>query len=200
MSVKRILTVATAIAAIALAGPVEAADANGKFVVLGLGGTPCSAFGEAIQKKDAAALNGYGSWILGYYSSYNRLVSGTFDAVPSIDLNTTISVVGSACRAMPKASLEQATFSVLKGFEPIRQQAESETVTLSNDGKTFVVRAETIKFVERRLKELGYYKSTETGKASPQLIQALKAFQTAQKIPTSGFPTLGTVARISTAK
>lgn len=189
-----------AAAAVALASTAQAADSAGKFVVVGLGGTPCSAFDEAIKKKDATALNSYASWILGYYSSYNRFVSGTFDAVPSSDLNATIAVVANACRATPKASLEQMTFSVLKGFEPIRLKADSEVVMLSNEGKSFTARAETIRYVERRLKELGYYKGPESGKPSPQLVQALKAFQTAQKIPASGFPTLGTVARISNAK
>lgn len=190
-------TVAGVALSLGMGDMAHAADTTGKFTVRGIGSSPCSAFNSAVQSKDDGALKAYASWLLGYYSAYNRLVSGNFDAVPSADVNATISVVASACQRSPAIPVEQVTFSVLRSFAPLRLQAESPLVTLTSDGKSIELREETLRFVERRLKELGHYKGQETGKPSPQIVQAIKAFQTAQKIPVNGLPNLFTLVRIA---
>lgn len=196
-SALRIATVAGATLSMFIGGTANAADTSGKFAVRGIGGSPCSAFTAALQSKDEGAIKAYISWVLGYYSAYNRMVSGNFDAVPSSDLNAMISIVAGACQRSATVPVEQVTFNVLRSFAPLRLQAESPLVTLTSEGKTLEVREETLKFVERRLKELGHYKGLETGKASTQIVQAIKAFQSAQKIPATGLPNLVTLIRIA---
>lgn len=178
------------------AGTAHAGDAAGKFSVRGVGSAPCSAYTTAVTAKDEAAINRYASWILGYVSAYNRLSEKTFDAIPGTEGKDALALTMGVCQSAPNERLEQVLFSVLRGLNDIRLTSDTAMVTLTSDGKTRVVREETLRYVERRLKDLGFYKGAETGKASPQIVQAIKAYQTAQKMPADGLPNMPTLLRI----
>lgn len=183
--------------ALALGGGTgHAADAAGKFSVRGAGSSPCSAYTAAVNAKDEVAVNRYASWILGYISAYNRLVGQTFDAIPSAEGKDALALTMGVCQGAPNDRLEQAVFSVVRGINSIRLTSDSAMITLTSDGRSLAIREETLRYLERRLKELGHYKGLETGKASQQIVQAIKAYQTAQKLPANGLPDFSTLLHI----
>lgn len=187
---------AVTVALLFSAGSAQAADAAGKFSVRGVGSTPCSAFVAAINSKDEAALNRYASWVMGYVSAYNRQQDQTFDALPTGEGKDFLALTLGVCQASPNDRLEQAVFSGLRGLNEIRLTSDSAMVTLTGDGKTLAIREETLRYLERKMKALGYYKGQETGKPSPQIVQAIKAFQTEQKIQATGLPNFSTLLTI----
>lgn len=177
-----------------------AADAGGKFSVRGVGSDRCESLSAAFSKKDDAAVNRYVSWILGYASASNKFSTQTYDALPSKDGRDLIALIVGYCQQNAAVPIEVSTSRVLGGLKAVRLTQESPLVSFSSEGKALEIREESVRFIERTLKISGYYKGAETGKSSPQLIAAIKAFQVAQKLPATGLPDINTLIRAAVRK
>lgn len=173
-----------------------AATAAGKFSVRGVGGDRCEAVSAAFKAKNNAAVARYVAWSTGYTSAFNRLVTQTFDSVPMKDGRDLLALTLSFCNANPKEQFEGAMFQVVRALGPLRLTGESPLVTLTSDGKTHELREETVRLVETRLKALKLYSNAPTGKASPQLTSAIKAFQQSKKLAVTGLPDMVTLLRL----
>lgn len=180
----------------ASASPTFAADAAGKYSVRGVGGARCDAVVAAFTAKNTPAVESYVSWMLGYASAYNHVVSGTFDAIPTKDGRDLVSLVLGLCQSNAAIQLETSTFRVLRAVANLRLTGETPLVTLTSDGKSFELRQETVRLVQGRLKALKLYNGAENGETNPQLIAALKAYQTSQKLPATGLPDISLLIRL----
>ena len=178
------------------ANPAHAADTAGKFNVRGIGGAQCDAVLTAFNTKNAAAVDSYVSWVMGYATAYNRLVPGTFDAIPTKDGRDLISLVLGLCQSNASLQLEASTFRVLRAITPLRLTNETPMVTLTSDGKSVELRQETIRLVQGRLKTLKLYSGTVDGQLNAQLIAAIKAYQTGKKLPPTGLPDISLLIRL----
>lgn len=192
--------IAIAVGALALTASVSsgaiAATTAGKFAVRGVGSDRCEAVSAAFKNKDGAAVGRYAAWTMGYASAFNRLVTNTFDAVPMKDARGLLAITLTVCNANPKGQFESATFQVLRALGPLRLTGESPLVTLTSDGKTHELHEETVRLVEIRLKALKFYSNAPTGKTSPQLTSAIKAFQQSKKLAASGLPDMATLIQL----
>lgn len=196
----RSATVAASIALLALSAPVHAADKSGRFVVRGGGSDLCSSYSKAFETKNTQAIERYAAWIFGYASATSKLSPQTLDVSPSSDGRDILAFVLNICQTKPAIALEAATATVFSGLGAIRPTVDGPIVTFNADGKSLGVRDETVRFAERKLKAAGYYKDAEGGKATPQLIAAIKKFQTEQKLSVSGLPDIRTLIRLAAQK
>lgn len=180
--------------------PAMAADTGGKFAVRGVGSARCDLVTASFSAKNTAQVESYASWIMGYVSAYNKAVSGNYDALPTKDGRDLISLVLGLCQSNAAASLEATTFRVLRALSVLRLTSETPMVTFSNDGKTAELRQETVKFLQGRLKALKFFNGAENGEGSPQLVTAIKAYQTSKKIAATGLPDITLLIRLSQEK
>lgn len=198
MSFVRVIKFAAAAVLFAAAiTPVMAADSGGKYAVRGVGSARCDLVTAAFSTKNAAQSEAYASWIMGYVTAYNKVVAGNFDALPTKDGRDLISLVLGLCQSNATAPLEATTFRVIRAIAALRLTSDTSPVTFTSDGKTAELRQETVKYVQARLKALKFYSGAETGEATPQLIAAIKTYQTNKKIPITGLPDIALLIRLS---
>ena len=197
MSSMRSFTLAALVLTAASASyPALAADKDGRFSVRGLGSAKCSELTLAIENKDSASIQLYGSWFLGYLSASNRLISQTFDAIPATSVNDVIGVVAVLCRRTPDALVETATYQALEALNAVRLRQDSPLLTMQDGARSLKIRQEALMFVQTELASAKLYKGPADGKPSPELARSIRAFQKAQKLPETGLPDMDVILRL----
>lgn len=185
--------VMAAAAATGMTSNALASDAQGQFSVRGAGGQTCAVALDAVAKQNKDAVRDQASWIMGWMTASNHLQPGTFDGLPTKDGKELVQFIHGLCRSQPALTLEAATAAVARALAPLRLTRTSPEVVVTSDGKSVILREETIRLAERKLKEGGYYKGNETGASSAALIAAVRKFQEAKKLPATGLPDLRTL-------
>jgi hypothetical protein len=184
---------------ICLSPAANAADKDGRFSVRGLGGSKCSDLAAAVSQKNTALIQAYSAWLGGYLTASNRLISQTFDVVPSTSATDAVGLVSVVCQANPTNLVESATYQALEAMNSIRIRQDSPLVTVQEGGKSLVIRQEALITVQTELTRAGLFNGAADGKASPALAQAVRAFQKAQKLPESGLPDIDVLIRLKLA-
>jgi hypothetical protein len=177
----------------------QAADKDGRFSVRGLGSSKCSDMAAAVDQKNSNLIPLYAAWLSGYLTAANRLISQTFDALPSTSGTDPVGLVTVVCRANPGNLVETAAYQAMEALNSIRIRQDSPLVTIQDGGKSLVIRQEALIMVQGELARLGLFKGAADGKASPALAQAVRGFQKAQKLPESGLPDLDVLIRLKLA-
>ncbi len=177
----------------------HAADKDGRFSVRGLGGSKCSDLAAAVSQKNTALIQAYSTWLGGYLTATNRLISQTFDVVPSTPATDAVGLVSVVCQANPNNLVESATYQALGAINSIRIRQDSPLVAVQEGSKSLVIRQEALITVQTELARAGLFKGAADGKASPALVQAVRAFQKAQKLPESGLPDIDVLIRLTLA-
>jgi len=176
--------------------PAHAADKDGRFSVRGLGSSKCSELTTAIEKKESASIQLYGSWLSGYVSASNRLISQTFDAIPGTSANDVLGVVAVLCGRNKDGLVESATYQALEALNPVRLRQDSPLITMQDGARTLKIRQEALMFVQTELASAKLYKGSADGKPSPELARSIRAFQKAQKLPETGLPDMDVIVRL----
>jgi len=105
-----------------LAGTASAADANGKFLVVGEGAPTCSVFNEVFSKGDSAAIVKYAAWAHGYATALNETLNGTYDVLGGKSLDDFIVDIALACQTDATQSFHTATRATLTAYYPARTE------------------------------------------------------------------------------
>jgi hypothetical protein len=177
----------------------HAADTGGRFAVRGLGSSKCSDLTTVIGQKNTTLIQLYAAWLAGYVTASNRLISQTFDAIPSTVGSDVVGLVSVICARNPNALVETSTYQVLEALNAIRVRQDSPVVTMQEGGKTLAIRQEALTLVQTELASKGLYKGPADGKPSPALVKAISAFQKAQKLPETGLPDIDVLVRLKMA-
>ena len=185
---KSVLASCAAITLAVLPGAAAAADAQGNFAVRGIGSESCAQVNEQVAKKDANLGVTMESWVGGYLSSMNRLQGDTFDASPILQTAALTQLVVNLCQRTPKSAVETVTYDIFKALTPARVRAASTNVSATADGKTIVLRKETLVALQTALARQGLDKESPTGLFTPATSAALKAFQVKAKLAQTGLP------------
>ena len=181
--------------AMLMATPAAAVDEKGSYAVRGIGSDRCDALTAAMTAKDRTKLERYAVWLLGYLSASNRLISKTFDAVPSLAATDVLGMVALVCKNQPAVLVDTAASQALIMLSPIRLVGDSPIIEVSNSGRTMSVRKEALVALQRNLAAKHGYKGPIDGAMSPQLAKAITEFQQKEKLPGSGLPDLDTLIR-----
>jgi len=121
-------------------------------------------------------------------SSLNRLQGDTFDASPILQTAALTQMVVNVCQRAPKSAVETVTFDIFKALSPARVRAASTNVSATADGKTVILRKETLVGIQNALLRQGVSKEPATGLFTPQTSAALKSFQAKNKLTATGLP------------
>lgn len=178
-----------ALLAAVLAGPVAAADEDGRYALEGPGRIDCARY-VAIAEAGGRDLDVLASWTLGYLSAHNRVLPQTFDLTPWQDAATVMRLVGQFCTANPGRSFEDGLQELIAYLARSRLTRDSETVAVGAGGKATVLYRDTLEQVRSRLGEAGY----PPGNTAESLALALRSFQRAEGLPDSGLPDQATLA------
>ncbi len=175
--------------------PAQAADTKGNFALRGIGSQSCKVMLEELQKTPATAAIA-ASWLLGYMSATNRYEPETFDISPVTDPQSIFNVLMALCKAHPDARVQTVASDTLAALGKARVKADSPMVETKSGNATAQIRQETLLLVQKRLNEKGYLKSKPDGSYGAQTEAAVKAFQTAEKLPVTGVPDAPTIIRL----
>lgn len=103
------LILATALCAISLrAGAI---DAQGNYVVWGVGQASCHQFDKAYAANDVVAFKAY---LAGYLTAYNALVKDVYQATASNDIKVNLAAVQAHCAKNPMDSYERGIQALLE--------------------------------------------------------------------------------------
>lgn len=175
------------------AGTGHAADAGGNFAIRGLGSQTCATYLAAIAKPDGAAR--YGSWLLGYASARNRMDAGTYDILPTEAGGDLVNMTAVICRSRPQMLLENAVNNLVRSIAQLRQSASSPLVQVRSGDTSVSIHQDSLKRLQGALIAKQLFRGAATGASSPQLIDALKAFQRQEGIAVTGLPDIDTFIR-----
>jgi hypothetical protein len=167
----------------------QAADTDGRFAVRGMGTNKCSVLSGAIEKKDAASIQLYSSWLAGYLSASNRLISQTFDAVPAVAPSDALGLVAVLCRRSADALVESAAYQSLVALNAIRVREDSPLVVVKGAGAELAIRQSVLSSVQTGLAALGLFKGKPDGKTSAEFVRAVQSFKKPKSYPRRACPT-----------
>lgn len=179
----------------AAAGGAAASDVNGNYAVIGAGAQSCASFRQAAADGGPTLLN-YISWLQGYLSYMNRATPETYDAMPVSEAVGFAQMVLRVCGQDDTQTVEMAALKTLNVFAPLRVQVESPLVQITWNEKQLTVRQETIRVVQAKLQERGFYSSAVDGTFGPKTAEAIIAFQKSKGIPETGLPDAVTLANL----
>ncbi|MDZ7808920.1 MAG: peptidoglycan-binding domain-containing protein [Arhodomonas sp.] len=135
-------------------------------------------------------------WLEGYASGINRLQEKTFDVSPVLDSAVLGNMVLGVCRNSPDLAFETAAARLFNTLKPVRERESSELIEIEQGDAKVALRSATLRRVQRRLRELGHYSGGIDGIYGGGTRQAIRAFQEAEGLPTSGLPDANTVLRL----
>ena len=130
------------------------------------------------------------SWLTGYLTAHNRLVSETYDFSAWQSPATASALLAQYCAANPDDIVEAAAQALINYLSESRLTSFSETVSQGSGSKITILYTEVIQRSIRRLRSLGY-----TVEASQEgLSLAIRKYQLDVDLPLTGLldqPTLG---------
>lgn len=180
---------------LALTAGAQAKDARGNFVVHGVGAQTCSAYLAKVRSGKPGAAEAYASWLLGYLSASNAATASTFDLLPVPAGQQVVDVATQVCAAKPDLTFGSAVDGVVKALAPLGVAADGGWVTVAADGRQLAVRRDALIILQRKLIAKRLLGGQADGASSPQLVAAIKAFQTQQKLTPTGLPDVVTLLR-----
>lgn len=182
---KRFLAAAFALFVSAPSG--HAADKQGKFALDGGGGTPCKAFVES-QRDEAPESMLFAGWIDGYATAFNQFNPDTYDLTGWQSNQLLRAMLKEYCAKHPDQLFGQAVATLAAALWAGRVTEMSELVRAENGKQGVLVYRAVLESAQRALAKRGDYKGPEDGSYGPATRDALKRFQTANKLQPTGLP------------
>lgn len=173
-----------------LAGPVLAADEEGRYAVEGPGRLTCSDL-TALEPADPMRRD-LAVWMTGYLTAHHRLLSETFDLTPWQTPGTVLAMVEQYCTANPEAIAERAAQELVSHLG--LQRVESETPVLmqrAGDQVTLLYEG-VIESATAALAAQGF--AAEPGEEG--LAGAVRGFQRSEGLAETGALDQATLARL----
>lgn len=171
----------------------KAADAQGNYLVRGIGTEPCAAFLSGLAAKESSPRQI--SWLMGFASAHNKLDAQTFDIIPTSDGLDFVKVVGLMCKADGKQTLDMAANRAVEALKPMRLAVQTLPVTLNFQGGSAVIRSGALQMLQIALTQKKAYRGPIGGNPTPEFYKSLKDFQTKEGIAATGLPDIDTFVR-----
>lgn len=179
----------------AVAFPAMAATKDGSFAIRGFGAQSCGSI-TTQMREDPAAASAALAWVLGYTTAFNRVQADTFDVSPLVDGAAMLRMIIGTCEKTPDSIVETVAFEVLKVLARARVTESAPLVETVSGERKAAVRRETLQRIQSQLIQRGHLSGTADGVFGPQTSTALRAFQSAQKLPETGIADAATVVRL----
>ena len=177
------------IAAISFSTVSQAAEpSDGSFAVEGAGRLNCTAFMAAREDRSSAEYQRMIGFVEGYLSAANRYEPNTFDLTPWHNALAFDIILKSHCADHKEDTLVSVVQRMVTGLRPVRVAQFSPMVEVGDDRNRTFVYETILRRSQAALKTRGLYKGDENGKFSPEMRDALIAFQRQSSLTTTGVP------------
>ena len=181
--------IAAASAALALAGPASAVDAEGRFAIEGGGLQTCGDFETAMRwrTRDVSA---FGGWLEGYLTALNQSYADVYDLTPWQTTESLLSLLRSVCRQMPDdARVAAGVDRMVAVLLPQALRDESPVVAVpAADGEAFAMYVAVLDRIGAGLRSRGHDVVQRTGHFGEDTREGLRAVQAAAGLPATGLP------------
>ncbi len=177
------------IAAISFSTVSHAAEpSDGSFAVEGAGRLNCTAFMAAREDRSSAEYQRMIGFVEGYLSAANRYEPNTFDLTPWHNALAFDIILKAHCADHKEDTLVSVVQRMVTGLRPVRIAQFSPMVEVGDDRNRTFVYETILRRSQAALKTRGLYKGDENGKFSPEMRDALIAFQRQSSLTTTGVP------------
>lgn len=178
-----------AIAAASVGTVSHAAEPNeNSFAVEGAGRLDCAAFTASRADKSSAEYQRMIGFIEGYLSAANRYEPNTFDLTPWHNTAALDIILNSHCTEHTQDTLVSVVQRMVTGLRPVRIAQFSALVEVGDDKNHAIVYETILRRAQAALKIRGLYQGQEDGKFSPEMRDALIAFQKQSSLTPTGVP------------
>jgi len=165
-----------------------AADKDNNFAVKGLAAASCASFVQE-REKSSPAYNEAMSWLTGYISAYNYLKPDTYDVAPWQSAELLSLMIAEHCKKNPAESFFHASNRLLNTIEKDRLRVASPVVTISVGEHKVTLYKDMVFRIQSALREKGHLEMRwPTGDYDDSTAEAMKLFQTKNKIAPTGVP------------
>ena len=172
-----------------------AADEKGQFAIKGVGLATCERFVEA-RKAQSREYFQFGGWINGYLSSTNRYERETFDLAPWQSTGLLAGWIARFCQRNPEVPFVRAMAALVNNLGKERLATRSETVEARVGDATIQIYETTLRRVQERLSQRGYYEGETSGEFDHQTQEALERFQREAGLQPTGLPDQASLSRL----
>lgn len=181
------VVIGLAFAALAI-GPAKAGDTADRFAVEGPGLLACSDFIEARADKTSLEYQRFIGFVEGYLSAANRYEPNTFDLSPWHNAVAFDLIINNHCSENPADPIVAVLQKMVSALRPIRIAQFSKMVEVGTGENKAVVYEAILRRAQAELRNRGLYSGEETGQFSPELREALFAYQKRSDLFETGVP------------
>lgn len=180
-----IIVAAVAVAAINAA---KADDGTNQFAVEGPGLLACSEFTEARADKKSLEYQRFIGFVEGYMSAANRYEPNTFDLSPWHNAVAFDLIIQNHCSENPGEPIVAVLQKMVSALRPVRVAQFSKMVEVGAGKNRAVVYEAILRRAQAELRNRGFYSGEETGEYSPEMRDALLAYQKRTDLFETGVP------------
>lgn len=173
----------------------QGADGDGQFAVKGIGIETCTQFTKGYQERSQGAFV-FAGWVDGYVTAFNRLQSGTFDAVPWQSTDILLALINNHCQQNPQDRLFNVVQSLLAFYDDQRLPETSPAVEAQVGERKVTVYREVMRRAQSALADQGVYDGKPDGVFGPKTQAAFEAFQEKANLAKTGLPDQQTLFRL----
>jgi len=177
------------------AGATKAGDKAGNYFVRGFGSQSCERFLKE-RKAGSPAYFMFRAWANGYITAYSQFGAQTYDAAADMEVDAVSALIANYCNTNKKSNFASAAYAVTRELHKYRIETQSPVVTIAAGKGEILVFEETIRRVQRTLKQQGIYKGAVDGKFGKSTSAAIGAYQKKKKLTETGLPDRRTLLAI----
>lgn len=166
----------------------RAQDETKQFAVEGAGRLDCSTFTKARADKGSAEYQRLIGFVEGFLSAANRYEPNTFDLSPWHNAAAFDLILDKHCSEHPQEVLVSVVQKMVGALRPIRVAEFSPMVEVGTGENRAFVYETIMRRAQAALRTRGLYGGDEDGKYTPQMRDALLAFQKKSDLYETGVP------------
>jgi Putative peptidoglycan binding domain len=179
---------AAAALAVAASVPASADNTSKQFAVEGSGRLDCAAFTAARTDKGSAEYQRLIGFVEGYLSAANRYEPNTFDLSPWHNAAAFDLILDKHCSEHPDDIIVSVVQKMVGALRPVRIADFSPLIEVGTGENRAFVYQTILKRAQAALGARGLYRGEEDGVYSPQMRDALRAFQRSANLYETGVP------------
>jgi len=163
------------------------ADKNGRFGIKGAGTASCERYLEERGKRSEPYYLIAG-WVNGYITAANLYEKDTYDLLAWQDSKLINALLETHCKKHPKQQIHLSVRSMVEQLKKSRLREMDVLVEAKADKNSIRLYRDTLRRVQTKLVEQGFYKGGVDGKFGLGTKKALEVFQLKHKLKKTGLP------------
>ncbi len=170
----------------------QGADKDGRFAIKGAGTASCERYLEERSRRSEPYYLIAG-WLNGYLTAANQYSDETYDLAAWQNSKLLNALLETHCKANPKQKIHVAVRAMVERLRTERLREMSMLVEARAGKERIRLYQETLRRIQTKLANLGFYTGKADGRFGPGTRKALEAFQAAHNLKITGLPDQTTI-------